>query len=481
MSVKRLVAIAIVAAVCAACIVPPGTAGAQARVKYKWRLGTLAPRGVGYAVAVEEILLPDLNEACNGELGFKVYWGGVLGDDRDHLNQMKIGKLHGAGLSGQGSFIACPETVALGLPFLFSSFEEIDHIKRKMIDTIDGLFMDRGMKILAWVDQDFDQTYSIRKPLKSLADFEEVQFVNWMGRLEHDLLNRMECELVEQPDVGRIAGMFRDGEIEAGVAPAIWMVGAQLYSVVKYVNPLRFRYTPVFVVVTTDAFNELPPDYRHAIEDVRLGIGQRFCDRTRLETKRCLQAMFDYGVTEVESSEEDVRDIRRRITPLWYELAGDIYPPELLDELLDHLAAYRSGGAGAVARASEPGIRTVSTAPASPSSPGEAVKTTPEGKAEEVARTTGGELRTEPQSEPVAPPTPQAGKSESEKDKWATSVHEIKFVQSRLQALGYYPYHVDGILGPITYRGIKSYQKDNGLPSTGTITPELISSLAGSL
>ena len=53
----------------------------------------------------------------------------------------------------------------------------------------------------------------------------------------------------------------------------------------------------------------------------------------------------------------------------------------------------------------------------------------------------------------------------------------IANVQAALQQLGYYPYAVDGVLGPQTETAIANYQRDYGLPVTGAIDPTTVRSL----
>ncbi len=50
-------------------------------------------------------------------------------------------------------------------------------------------------------------------------------------------------------------------------------------------------------------------------------------------------------------------------------------------------------------------------------------------------------------------------------------------VQSELQNLGYYSGTVDGVLGPQTQEALHRYQRDRGLPVTGAIDAETVSSL----
>lgn len=50
-------------------------------------------------------------------------------------------------------------------------------------------------------------------------------------------------------------------------------------------------------------------------------------------------------------------------------------------------------------------------------------------------------------------------------------------VQSELQRLGYYPYEVDGVLGPLTQEALANYQNDQRLPVTGAIDPQTLAAL----
>jgi hypothetical protein len=53
----------------------------------------------------------------------------------------------------------------------------------------------------------------------------------------------------------------------------------------------------------------------------------------------------------------------------------------------------------------------------------------------------------------------------------------IANVQTALQDLGYYPYEVDGLMGPATRDAISNYQRDNGLEITSAIDQPTLESL----
>lgn len=50
-------------------------------------------------------------------------------------------------------------------------------------------------------------------------------------------------------------------------------------------------------------------------------------------------------------------------------------------------------------------------------------------------------------------------------------------VQEALARRGYYAGQVDGVIGPETRSAIREFQRDNGLPETGRITPQLLQAL----
>ena len=57
----------------------------------------------------------------------------------------------------------------------------------------------------------------------------------------------------------------------AVMAPALWMVGSQLYTTVKHVNPVKIRYSPAAVFVTLEAWRSIPETYRQEILSIYTG------------------------------------------------------------------------------------------------------------------------------------------------------------------------------------------------------------------
>lgn len=315
--------------------------GAQDKATYRWKVGTLAPRGVGWAIQVEQIVVPAMDEATGGALRLKVYWGGVLGDDEDVLEKMRKGQLQCAGLAAQGTGVACPEFSVVQLPFLFADYDEVDHVRKKMFDVFGDLMRGHGFELYMWIDQDFDQIYSISQEFSTLEDFANVRFLKWNGPIEESLFKALGAIPVSV-SVPEISKAMRQGAADAMIGPAIWMLGAQMHSVVRHVNPIKIRYSPATIIVSIDAWNKVQDEHIKNVIEIREDLTARFVKDSRDANKKCLDAMVQYGLQSAFMLNQDKALIRKQAVKIWDELAGDVYSRVFLDEILLHLQEYRA-------------------------------------------------------------------------------------------------------------------------------------------
>ncbi|MBW1988105.1 MAG: TRAP transporter substrate-binding protein DctP [Deltaproteobacteria bacterium] len=333
---KRLMGVILTAVLVAAFTAP----AAAEQKKIRWKFASLAPDGVGYARQIKKILFPVVEEVTEGNLELKVYWGGVMGDDEDYIKKMRIGQLDGAGFSGQGTTLACPEMAVVELPFLFKNYAEVDYIKSKMRDQFDKIIADNGYMALSWTDQDFDQLYSTKYPLNNLEAFKRARFLTWYGPLEEALFIALGASPIPV-SVPEASASLRQGVVDAAIGPAIWVVGAQMYSTVKFVYPIKIRYSPAVILISLESWKELPKKYVDELFAMRPELEAKYCAEVRKDNKKCLEAIIRYGVREGKINSADLKEIKKRAKTIWYEKAGELYPKKTLDELISYLEEYR--------------------------------------------------------------------------------------------------------------------------------------------
>lgn len=324
---------------CATAVASIAFAGEKKQV---WKVGTLTPKGVGWAKQFEKIMLPAIHSATGNDLDVQIYWGGIMGDDEDIIAKMRAGQLQAAGITGQGAVIACPEFAAVELPFLFRDYDEVDYVREKLWPELDRLMQKRGFKLLLWLDQDFDQIYSVKWKFNDMADFKKAKIMTWYGPLEEQLLKSLGASPIPV-DIPELVPSLRQGVADTLIAPGLWMIATQLYPAVKYMVPIKLRYSPAVVISTLDAWNRLPEEARQGIMAVTPDITRRFTAATRADNARALGALEKYGIKRIEPGPETMAVIKQEAEKIWDEQADRLYPSDLLAKVLKLRDEFRSG------------------------------------------------------------------------------------------------------------------------------------------
>ncbi len=294
---------------------------------------------------MREIIHPAVDRATNGNVTPRWYWGGIMGEDSDYIDKMKIGQLDGAAFSGQGVVMIMPEMSVLELPFMFTDYNEVDYIRKKMFPRFDELARKRGYVITAWADQDFDQIYSRKYPMTHLEEFKKAKFLTWYGPAEQNVLEKLGVRPIPM-GVLEISPSIRQNMADTLIAPAVWILGSQLHPVIRYVNPVKIRYSPVALFINLESWNKLPPDYQDKLLSIRDNELKEFTIKSRSDSVKSLNAMITKGgVKKSIMPADELKKMQDLVKPIWYEMAGKDYPKTLLDELLAHLDDYRSGRA----------------------------------------------------------------------------------------------------------------------------------------
>ncbi len=331
-------AVLVMAVIGLALAAAPAAAGKQPA--YVFKMATIAPKGTGWARQFEEIMLPEVQRVTGGEVGFKCFWGGVMGDDEDIIKKMRVGQIDTAAVSGQGVGTVCPAMTVLELPFLFNDYGEVDYIRRKMFTSFDRLTAAQGFKLIFWVDQDFDQIYSTRYDFSSLDQFKAARFLTWYGPVEEKCLEALGASPIPV-NVPEAASSVRQGVVDSLICPAFGIIGFQMQSQIKYVNPIRIRYSPALAIFSTSAWARLPQKYREPMDSKRDELVTKFLKATREANDKALAALTRYGVKKTRVDPKLMEEIRRKTRPVWDSLVGKVYSRQILDEILHFLAEYR--------------------------------------------------------------------------------------------------------------------------------------------
>ena len=121
------------------------------RAKGEMKPATLAPDGSTWMKIMEE-LDEKIRTETGGEAGFKIYPGGIQGDESVVLRKVRAGQLHGGGFTGVGLGEIAPALRVLEVPFLFHDIEEVRAVQEELGPRFETMLRDAGWELLGWAD-----------------------------------------------------------------------------------------------------------------------------------------------------------------------------------------------------------------------------------------------------------------------------------------------------------------------------------------
>lgn len=427
-------AISLIASACMLFLLacPPASAAARGEEEPLCVLKMANPMSLGYGwlERFREIIIPGLERDSRGEIKIKVYWSGIMLSEEDYLHKVLAGQLQMAGFGGLGSALACPEFSVVELPFLFSDYGEVNYVRERMFDSFDHYFGLNKLKLAFWLDEGFDRAYSAKMPLAGPAEFREARFMGWYGPVEEALFRALGARSLVLPPP-EIPSAWRSGLVDAIISPSLFIVGAQLYKDIGYINPTRIRYSPVAVVVGLEAWNNMPETCRRSFSRVRSAATEACNEGSRQDNQKCIDAMIKYGIKEAEMSPEALEQMKKELLPVYGELSGVAYPAGLLEELLRHLREFRAGRARVAGKKPYP---------------------TPEVDFHDWEKAGG-------------------------KAAWQERAAQIRAAQEKLGEQGYFRSAPDGIGGPETFNAVYNFRWERGFPLGGAVDAELLRAL----
>jgi len=211
------------------------------------KVAAIAPDGTNWAKTLKK-MSKEVKKETNGKVKFKIYYGGVAGDEPDVLRKIRVGQLHGGVFTGKTLGDIFGDIRAIEIPFNFNHNEEK---ASKALDSMEGYFSSnlssKGFKSLGFYK--LGQVYVVStKKVESIKQMKGVKIWSWEGdevvKSMIDSLNLVSVPLA-LPDV---LSSLSTGIIDSAYAPALGILALQWQSKVKYLINFPTAYSVVHIV-----------------------------------------------------------------------------------------------------------------------------------------------------------------------------------------------------------------------------------------
>ena len=310
---------------------------------YTLKFATLMPSGTAWSKLLDD-WVKEVEEKSNGRIKFKMYSGGVMGDEPDVLRKIRKGQLHGGMFTGYGIGRIYSPARVLEVPFLFKNTRESDYVRKKIMPELEAGFRKKGFELLGWPEVGFIHFFS-KQPIKSLDDLRKSKIWLWQGDpLGEAFFKAAKIKPVPLSIIDVYTQLSaRHGSINTIYTSSFGAIALQWYSKLNYASDLAFTNAIGGLVVSNSFYNKLPKDLQLLLKTTGKRLGDDIRKQARKENKRSQVILkkngikFMFGWSDVNMSE--MVKIRDRAAK---NLESSNYiPAATFAKVKRHLAAVR--------------------------------------------------------------------------------------------------------------------------------------------
>ena len=309
-----------------------------------FKIATVSPDGSAWMRDLRRTT--SLIEAqTEGRVKFRVYPGGVMGDDRAVLRKMRARQLHG-GIVQTGALEPVSSAVQLyNLPMFFRDFDEVTRVRAQLDHILIEDLAERGFEAFGFVGVGFANAMSAKSG-SSITDARRLKV--WAPKGDAGavrLLTAFGIVPVPLSIVDVLAGL-QTGLIDTVAVPPTAAIVLQWHTQLDYILDLPFMYIYSVFMLDARQFARLETSDQELTRKTFRTFLARVEQQNYADHDRALAALERQGLTVLKPSEEEVAEWRAaadRAAASWVE--SEILVREHVKLLERTVATYRESAA----------------------------------------------------------------------------------------------------------------------------------------
>lgn len=208
-------------------------------------------------VAAVRFMGEELAKLSGGKHKIKVFNKKALGEEKETIDQVKIGALDMTRVNVAPMNAVCPLTMVPTMPFLFRSVDHMRHVLDGAVgDEILKSCESAGFVGLAFYDSGARSIYA-KKPIKTVADVKGMKVRVQQSDLWVSLISAMGANATPMP-YGEVYTGLKTGLIDAAENNIPSFDTARHAEAVKYYSKTEHSMAPEILVMSKVVFDKLP-------------------------------------------------------------------------------------------------------------------------------------------------------------------------------------------------------------------------------
>jgi TRAP-type C4-dicarboxylate transport system substrate-binding protein len=283
----------------------------------------------------------EIKEKTEGRVVFKFYPGGVMGSDESVLRKIRINQLQGGAVTASSMVSIYPDMSIYGLPYLFSSLDEVDYVRSKLDAELIANLEEKGFVTFGLAEGGFAYMMS-DKALHSVADVREQKvWIPSSSKIGEAVFNSADISPVPLPLSDVLTGL-QTGLINTVITSPIGAIALQWHTKIGYVIDIPLTYFSAILVVEKKAFNKLKKQDQEIVRNVMTAVYKRIDLQNRKDNIAAKAALKNQGIQFVKLSEKSEEEWFGIGAKAMKKLENDNnYSSKVYDGLMKYLEDYR--------------------------------------------------------------------------------------------------------------------------------------------
>lgn len=270
------------------------TSTCHARPKYLFKVASLAPEGSIWINHFKDFA-SELSEKTNGEIGMKVYPGGVMGDDLAMYRKIRAGQLHGGGFTMTGIANVVPDFRVMAIPLFFQNYGEIDKVIEKLHPYFSKKFNENGLELIAITEVGFIYAMST-SPTVTIGDLQKSK--SWIPSgdpVTATFLRTLGISPIPLsiPDV---LSSLQTGLINTVYNSLYGTIVMQWFNKAAYISDLPYGYAYGSIALSKKEFSKLPEEYAALVHTLAKKHFSALLTKTRKSNDDSRDVLEKHGV-----------------------------------------------------------------------------------------------------------------------------------------------------------------------------------------
>jgi TRAP-type C4-dicarboxylate transport system substrate-binding protein len=290
----------------------------------------------------------EIKERTDGRVQIKYYGGGIKGDDKKVLGQIRIRQLQGGAFTPSALASQYLDLNLYGMPLVFESEGEAAYVRSRMDKRLQQGLEDAGFVNFGFATSGFANIMS-NSPVRSLSDLKGKRvWVPEGDTISYASMQALSLSPVTLPLTDVLTGL-QTGLIDIVAIPPYVALILQWHTKVKYVTRVPLVYTFGFMAIDKKTFEKIDPDDQAIVREVMGKIYDNFNKVNLVDNDAAFDALLNSGIESVDFDEEEFAKTREVLLKSNRQLGEQgKFTKELYEEMMRYVNEYRSEQSAAV-------------------------------------------------------------------------------------------------------------------------------------